>query len=75
MAMSVTKHVAVRPYPDLATWREAQRLSQHKAAEFLGISQTYYGRLERRLQAARGKRAKEIMAKTGVPLEVLVGAA
>lgn len=73
--MSVTKQVTVRPYPDLATWRDAHGLSQHEAADLLGISQTYYGRLERRIQAARGKRAKEIMAKTGVPLEVLVGAA
>ena len=65
----------VRPYPNLELWRQAQRLSQREAAKFLGISQTYYSRLERRTQAAPGKRAKVIMDLTGVPLEVLVGAA
>lgn len=64
-----------RPYPDLATWRGAKKLSQQQAAEYLGISQTFYSRLERRMQAAPGKRAKVIMDLTGVPLEVLVGAA
>lgn len=64
-----------RPYPDLKTWRDAKKLSQQQAAELLGISQTFYSRLERRMQAAPGKRAKTIMEKTGVPLEVLVGAA
>lgn len=67
--------VATRPYPDLATWRTAHHLSQQKAAELLGISQTFYSRLERRVQSARGKQAKRIMEQTGVPLEVLVGAA
>lgn len=66
---------AVRPYPDLATWRDARGWSQQEAAGFLGISQTFYSRLERRTQSARGKQAKVIMDKTGVPLEVLVGAA
>lgn len=64
-----------RPFPDLLTWRTTRRLSQAEAARFLGISQTTYGRLERRVRAARGKRAKAIMEKTGVPLEILVGAA
>jgi len=69
------KRVTTRSYPDLGTWRSAQGLGQRDAARLLGISQTYYGRLERGEQAARGPRAKTIMAKTGVPLEVLVGAA
>lgn len=64
-----------RPYPDLATWRTAKGLNQRQAAEYLGISQTYYSRLERGVQAARGQQAKAIMQKTGVPLEILVGAA
>lgn len=68
-------NVTSRPYPDLKTWRDAKDLSQHEAAKLLGISQTYYGRLERREQAATGKRAKVIMEMTGVPLEILVGAA
>lgn len=66
--------VKTRPYPDLATWRDAHGLSQQKAADLLGMSQTRYSRLERGVQPARGKRAKSIMAQTGVPLEVLVGA-
>jgi len=69
------KSVITRPYPDLATWREAMGWSQMEAATYLGISQTFYSRLERRVQSAPGKRAKELMAKTGVSLEVLVGAA
>lgn len=64
-----------RPYPDLATWRAAKRWSQRRAAEYLGISQTYYSRLERGVQTARGQQAKALMQKTGVPLEILVGAA
>lgn len=69
------KRTTSRPYPNLATWRAAQNLSQHDAALRLGISQTYYSRLERGIQAARGSVAKRLMAETGVPLEVLVGAA
>lgn len=64
-----------RAYPDLKTWRDAQDFSQREAADFLSISQTFYSRLERRTLCAPGKRAKVIMEKTGVPLEVLVGAA
>lgn len=68
-------NVSARPYPDLKSWRRAYGYSQDQAAKILGISQTYYGRLERRIQTATGKRAKQIMDVTGVPLEVLVGAA
>lgn len=64
--------VKVRPYPDLAMWRNDRKWNQEQAAEFLGISQTNYSRLERRVIATRGKRAKVIAEKTGVPLEVLV---
>lgn len=66
----VTKH-----YPTLKAWREAANLNQRDAARLLGISQTYYGRLERGVQSARGKKAKAFTQKTGVPVEVLVGAA
>lgn len=75
LTRSVMAQTPSRPYPDLATWRAAQGLSQHAAARKLGISQTYYSRLERGVQAARGPVAKRLMAATGVPLEVLVGAA
>lgn len=64
-----------RPYADLKAWREAHGFSQHEAARLLKMSQTTYSRLERRARALSGKRAKDIMRTTGVPLEVLVGAA
>ena len=64
-----------RPYPDLATWRAAQGLSQMEAAQLLGMSQGFYSRCERRVQALPGKSAKRVMLVTGVSLEVLVGAA
>jgi transcriptional regulator with XRE-family HTH domain len=69
------KHITTRAYPDLKTWRKAQGINQRDAGKLLGISQTYYSRLERRSLNATGPRAKGIMAKTGVPLEILVGAA
>lgn len=64
-----------RPYSDLRAWREAHGLSQHEAAKRLRISQSVYSRLERRARACYGEKAKRIMEATGVPLEVLVGAA
>lgn len=71
----VMERVTTRAYPDLKTWRDAKRFNQRQAAKLLGISQTYYGRLERREQLAIGKCAKRITELTGVPLEILVGAA
>lgn len=62
-------------YPTLKAWRDATNLNQRDAAKLLGISQTYYGRLERGLQIATGRRAKFLREKTGVSIEVLVGAA
>jgi len=67
--------VTRRSYPDLATWRAAMGLSQEQAATILNMSQAFYSRLERRTVTARGPRAKRITEQTGVPLEVLVGAA
>lgn len=67
--------VKPRTFPTLAAWREATGLSQMEAARVLEISQTSYSRLERRIVATRGKRARAIWRKTGVPVEVLVGAA
>ena len=69
------KKSTVRPYPDLLTWRTSLKINQHTAAQLLGMTQVRYSRLERRVQMAPGKEAKVIMEKTGVPLEVLVGAA
>lgn len=67
--------VITRPYPNLKTWRTAMGLSQEQASTLLGISQTYYSRLERHGSAARGPLAKRLSEQTGVPIEVLVGAA
>lgn len=68
------KQTHARPYPDLLTWRRAQALNQRDAAKFLGVSQTLYSRWERRVQHLRGRQAGPIMRRTGVPLEILVGA-
>jgi transcriptional regulator with XRE-family HTH domain len=65
----------LRPYPDLKTWRDANGLSQREAAKYLGMSQIGYSRFERRVRFMRGQKAKGIVKKTGVPLEILVGAA
>lgn len=69
------KRPTTRAYPDLKTWRGAKGFNQREAADFLGISQNFYCRVERGLSAPRGPKAKLITARTGVPLEVLVGAA
>ena len=69
------KYLSSRPYPNLRTWRDAHRLTCRQAAEQLGMSSGHYNKLERGLIAIKGERAKDVMAKTGVPLEVLVGAA
>lgn len=64
-----------RPYPNLYTWRTSNHLNQREAAELLGLTQSTYSRIETGRQPAKGKRARAIMETTGVPLEVLVGAA
>lgn len=63
------------PYPTLKAWRDEKGLSQMEASRVLEISQTAYSRLERGVNFTRGKRAKAIWRQTGVPIEVLVGAA
>ena len=62
-------------YPDLWTWRHTARLTQAEAAKILGISQTYYGRIESGRYVPPCERAKTITAKTGVPLDAIVGVA
>lgn len=64
-----------RAYPNLKTWRTAKEMNQREAADFIGISQNAYCRLERGLSSPRREKAKIIMEKTGVPLEVIVGVA
>lgn len=72
--MSQTR-IAPRPYPNLKTWREAKTLTSRQAARALGISLTKYNRLERAERFVKGPEAKRLMQETGVPIEVLVGAA
>lgn len=58
----------------LTRWRERQGLSTYEAAELLGISQSTYSRTERGKQHLRGRLAKQVSERTGVPVAVLVGA-
>lgn len=71
--MSRTKGPTRRSYPDLKTWRTANRLSQREAAEVLEISQESYSRFERGRRFVKGELAERMMTQTGVSLEVLVG--
>ena len=62
-------------FPTLLAWRTSIGCSQQQAAYLLGISISQYKNLEYRRSGTTGKRAKFITAKTGVPVDVLVGAA
>ena len=62
-----------RSYPDLKTWRKSLDLNQREAAVLLGVSQKQYSRFERGERFVKGKLAKKLMTRTGVPLEVLAG--
>lgn len=64
-----------RPYPNLKTWRDDQRVGQRAAAALLGVSQSYYSKIERQTQTPNARLAKAITDKTGVPLETLLGIA
>lgn len=69
------KRTQAKRYTDLKSWRDDQELSQVEAAKILGISQIAYSRFERRAQFAKGKLARRLIEKTGVPLEVIAGVA
>lgn len=62
-------------YADLKSWRESQGFDQGEAADFIGISQSHYSRIERRAAVPRGDLANLIIDKTGVSLKALIGAA
>lgn len=62
-------------YRTLEDWRRHARLTRQEAADLLGISCMHYGRLENRTHTTTAKRALQIVKKTGVSLEVLMGAA
>jgi transcriptional regulator with XRE-family HTH domain len=75
MRIQVMEHITDTSdvtYPTLLEWRTAARLNQQEAAQILGITQSHYGKIERRAIAARGKLAIRIAVKTGVPIETLV---
>jgi len=59
----------------LAAWRRAQGFTQHEAADYLGISQGYYSKLELKGAAPRKKILKGLTQATGVPVEELMGIA
>ena len=63
----------IRPHSSLRAWRLAHGLSQHEAAQYLGISQSYYSKLETHDQAPRRAMLKALTAKTGVPVDALLG--
>jgi transcriptional regulator with XRE-family HTH domain len=62
-------------YLSLADWRDAHDLNQREAARVLGLTQSKYSRLERRLQFPVRDDLKRIQFVTSVPLDVLVGVA
>ena len=65
----------VKPHSSLSAWRAAQGFSQHEAAAFLGISQTYYSKLENHVASPRPEIAKRVTERTGVPIDELMGIA
>lgn len=64
-----------RIYPSLKAWRSGERLSQQRAAQILGVTQSYYSRLENGEQFPRRILAARIAAETGVALESVLGVA
>jgi transcriptional regulator with XRE-family HTH domain len=63
----------IRPHSSLAAWRRFHGFSQHDAARVLGISQSYYSKLETHEQSPRRAMMKALTAKTGVPVDALMG--
>ncbi len=66
----------IKPHSSLLAWRMAKGFkNQREAAKFLGISQSYLSNLERHSQSPRRDIAKMLTAKTGVPVDALMGIA
>jgi len=59
----------------LLAWRTQQGWSQREAAQFLEMSQTGYAKLELGQRYARTQTLARLIARTGVPVEVLAGVA
>lgn len=64
-----------RPYRSLVEYRRANNLSQTEAAHKLGVSQSYWSKVELGMRCPRPALAARLMRETGVPLEVLMGIA
>lgn len=60
-------------YPTLKAWRDAQGWNQTVAAKYLGITLSYYNRLEHQQLYAGKKLAKAISDRIGVPFEEVLG--
>jgi len=65
----------VKPHSSLRAWRRAMGLTQRQAAAQLGISQSYYYKLEAKTQTPRKGILKTVTARTGVPVDELMGIA
>lgn len=65
----------VKPHSSLVAWRKASGFTQRQAAKYLGISQSYYYKLEAKQQQPRPRKLKTIADLTGVPVDELMGIA
>ena len=57
----------------LKAWRSARGINQRVAANALGISQTYYSKLEVGTHFPGRKLGKRLSVLTGLPVEVVLG--
>jgi len=65
----------LKPYSSLLAWRQAMGFTQRRAAEHLGISQSYYYKLETKVQTPRKGILQRTTERTGVPVDELMGIA
>lgn len=65
----------VKPHSSLAAWRKAMGFNQREAAVFLGITQGYYSKLEKKVQTPRKGILRDLTERTGVPVDELMGIA
>jgi transcriptional regulator with XRE-family HTH domain len=62
----------VKPHSSLFAWRRGLGLTQRAAALALGISQSYYWKLERGTVEPRRGILKRLTDVTGVPVDILM---
>lgn len=65
----------VKPHSSLRAWRRAMGFTQQEAAAYLKISQSYYCKLEAKIQTPRKGVLKGLTEQTGVPVDELMGIA